>query len=302
MRTLLDRKQRLEAPPNHERWLVSYADFITLLFAFFVVMYSVSAVNQDKYRIFSESMVSAFKLPRSALDFIQLGQQSQSSFPVHDYAGDESREAALALSPLRAEYRDRDLAKTPAPEVKEERFSNKLLDIAEAEISEIADAVELNMAPLVDTGIIDVKRNKFWLEVEIKSSLLFASGSSVLIAESVPVLMDLSSTFAPLPNRIHIEGFTDAEPINTPEYPSNWELSAARAAAVVRLFENNGVDPARLAAIGYSEYHPVSANDSEESRAKNRRVVLVVMADMKGHESERIYELEMLRAAPTAAL
>ena len=98
-----------------------------------------------------------------------------------------------------------------------------------------------------------------------------------------------------LPNRIHIEGFTDDKPINTPIFPSNWELSSARAAAVVRLFARNGVEPSRLASIGYGEYQPISDNDTEVGRAKNRRVVIIVLASLEGQKNDRIYEFELLK-------
>ena len=111
----------------------------------------------------------------------------------------------------------------------------------------------------------------------------------------VPLLLKLSDSFVDLPNRIHIEGFTDNEPINTPAFPSNWELSSARAAAVVRLFERNGVEPSRLASIGYGEYHPISENQTDEGRARNRRVVMVVLASLEGHKDDRIYEFELLK-------
>jgi len=133
------------------------------------------------------------------------------------------------------------------------------------------------------------------LEIEIKSNLLFSSGSSELISDSIPLLVGLSKTLVERPNRIHIEGFTDDKPITTNIFPSNWELSGARAAAVVRLFESNGIAPSRLAAIGYGEYQPVSGNQTEEGRARNRRVVVVVMASLEGRQDERIYEFDLLQ-------
>ncbi|MCB1694805.1 MAG: flagellar motor protein MotD [Pseudomonadales bacterium] len=288
------RKQRLEEHVNHERWLVSYADFITLLFAFFVVMYSISSVNEDKYRVLSDSMVTAFSDPRSPAKTVPVGNLVGTSSPlVGQMLGAVDRPSVI-LATLK-ENPGKQAEKETPPEPKDQNFSAEVLDLAEAEVNTIADDVEHSMESLIDDGIIDVKRNKFWLEVEIKSSLLFPSGSSALIPESVPLLTKLSDSFVGLPNRLHIEGFTDNEPINTAVFPSNWELSSARAAAVVRLFERNGVEPARLASIGYSEFHPISDNDTEEGRAKNRRVVIVVMASLEGQQSDRIYEFELLK-------
>lgn len=295
----MPRRQRIVLQEdNQDRWLVSYADFITLLFAFFVVMYSISSVNVDKYRVLSDAMVSAFRQP----------QQAQPPLPVEQLAAadwlfpataelDDSQPAALPpLRPVEPEPLAEPVTLSP-----EDARMQQALAAAEQEVDAIASDVEQGMDELIDQGIVDVKRNKFWLEVEIKSSLLFGSGSSALIPASVPILVELATAFASLPNRIHVEGFTDDQPISTPRFPSNWELSAARAAAVVRLFESNGVSPQRLASIGYGEYHPISDNGDAQGRAANRRVVVVVMASLEGYEGDRIYEFEMLKER-TAAL
>jgi len=122
---------------------------------------------------------------------------------------------------------------------------------------------------------------------------LFPSGSRDLLPQAIPVLVDLSRVFAHLPNRLKVEGFTDDEAINTAMFPSNWELSASRAAAVVRLFEANGVEPSRMSATGYGEYQPLASNSSAEGRARNRRVVVVVMSSVQGREREPLYDLEL---------
>lgn len=287
------RRKRVEVQINHERWLVSYADFITLLFAFFVVMYSVSSINEDKYRVLSDSMVTAFQNTDPALELVKEGEiVAASPLPA-----DLIRSAEVKVNLEQAEEVSGDLPQVAPEETLERDFSQDLLDSAEVEVNNIAEDVESRMEESIDEGLISIKRNKFWLEVEIKSNLLFSSGSSRLIPESIPLLVELSDSFVGLPNRIHIEGFTDDEPINTPEFPSNWELSGARAAAVVRLFERNGISPSRLAAIGYGEYHPIAENLDEEGRAKNRRVVLIVMASLEENKNERIYEFELLKGS-----
>lgn len=277
------RRRPKEDHQNHDRWLVSYADFITLLFAFFVVMYSLSPVNESNYRVLSDSVKYAFNSPLSLLNPTQTDQVSQMSSEM--------------LTPLREEFRG--LAGNGKAESaldnEEDEFTQQVLNAAEIEVNAMAEQVEEQMGDLIDQNVLDVKRNKFWLEIEIKSSLLFLSGSSVLIPAAVPQLLELSRNFVNTPNRIHIEGFTDDKPISTEVFPSNWELSTARAAAVVRLFESNGIEPSRLAAIGYGQYHPIAENDSEVGRARNRRVVLVVMAALEGREDERSYEFEVLK-------
>lgn len=273
----MSRRRVVEAHVNHERWLVSYADFITLLFAFFVVMYSVSSVNESKFRVLSDSMVSAFQNPESSMEPVQVGELVRSPAPLANEIKDIS-------API---------VKNAVVDQASTSFSQQVLDMAEKEVNSIAEDVEDRLEESIDNDIINIKRNKFWLEVEIKSSLLFTSGSSELIPESIPLLIELSNSFTELPNRIHIEGFTDNKPINTQTFPSNWELSGARAAAVVRLFERNGIHPSRLAAIGYGEYQPVSGNQDEAGRAKNRRVVVVVMASVAGNKNDRIYEFDL---------
>jgi len=307
----MSRRNRYEEHENHERWLVSYADFITLLFAFFVVMYSISSVNEGQYRVLSDSIVSAFHNTKSSLEPIQVGELVRSPLLMSEQITDVSEMPDDVITPLMIKFQqpgnevdeavdseieseiESEAVEQEKPE--DESFTEKSLNAAEDEINALGDNVAERMDDLIDEDIINIKRNKFWLEVEIKSSLLFPSGSSALIPDAIPVLQQLAETFVDLPNRINVEGFTDNKPIKTFVFPSNWELSAARAAAVVRLFEQSGIEPWRMASIGYGEYQPISDNDSDEGRAKNRRVVLVVMASLKGRQDERIYEFEVLK-------
>ena len=170
------------------------------------------------------------------------------------------------------------------------------------------------MQSLIKQGMINVRRSTFWLEVEINTSILYSSGSARLESDAVPVLEELATILVPFPNALHVEGFTDNVPINTLAFPSNWELSAARAASVVTLFARVGIEPTRLAAIGYGEYRPVADNDSEEGRTKNRRVVVVVLSAAEKHEEAQSAEPQQLQeqlnappsvpapAAPTAGI
>ncbi|MCR9104307.1 MAG: flagellar motor protein MotD [Gammaproteobacteria bacterium] len=286
------RRKRIELHNNHERWMVSYADFVTLLFAFFVVMYSISTVNEDKYRVLSSAMGTAFRQPDAGEPPVPLTRWAQIPVLMNSPLDSPAVDAAPLTIPLRPPPPADTVAQT---EPLDEDFSARMLDAAEEEVNVISDDVEQRMQESIDEEMIDVTRNKFWLEVEIKSSLLFESGSSELIPASVPLLAELSRAFVDLPNRIHIEGFTDDEPINTPVFPSNWELSSARAAAVVRLFERNGIESSRLATIGYGEYQPVVKNITEEDRARNRRVVVVVLASLASRNNDRIHEFELLK-------
>ncbi len=272
--------------------MVSYADFVTLLFAFFVVMYSISTVNEDKYRVLSSAMGTAFRQPEAGKPPVPITRWAQVPLVTNAALESPTDNAAPLTIPLRLPPPADTVAAAKPPE---DDFSARMLDAAEEEVNVISDDVERRMEESIDEEMIDVTRNKFWLEVEIKSSLLFESGSSELIPASVPLLAELSGAFVDLPNRIHIEGFTDDEPISTPVFPSNWELSSARAAAVVRLFERSGIESSRLATIGYGEYQPVVKNITEEDRARNRRVVVVVLASLASKNNDRIHEFELLK-------
>lgn len=286
------RKKRTEEHENHERWLVSYADFITLLFAFFVVMYSVSSVNEGKYRVLSDAIVAAFRHPTHSLEPIQIGELMRA--PMQSDKPFDQRKPVIQLF------------KVPFPEKPaEERGAEKQQAAPDATTEDkqtldsasqqLADSIEAAMSELVDEGLIEVRRDKRWIEVEIKSSILFSSGNAELSRQSEPVLRQLAETLRPLGNIIHVEGFTDNVPISNFEYPSNWELSAARAASVVHLFTDLGIDPERMAAIGYGEFRPVDSNDTPEGRARNRRVVLVIMSGADARISERLNHLQTTR-------
>ncbi len=269
------RRKPVEEHENHERWLVSYADFITLLFAFFVVMYAVSSVNEGKYRVLSDSLTAAFRTPTRSLDPIQIGQVartiSSGEFPVD---GDPTLIALpIPVTPDEIPNIESPLSRS-GPGIPE---NGDVRGFEDPGIDEIADEITAAMGGLIKDDLIDVRRDERWLEVEIKSSILYPSGSARLAPAAFPMLEQLAEILAPFPNPIHVEGFTDNVPIHTATFLSNWELSAARAASVVHLFTDYGVAPERMAAIGYGEFKPIASNNTPEGRAKNRRVVLVIM-------------------------
>ena len=263
----MGRKKKPEEHVNHERWMVSYADFITLLFAFFVMMYSISIVNTGKFKVLSESLTAAFTDPARSLEPIQVGD--------------------LVRAP--AEMQDQSFADPQPKPIRpvEMRQMAKLVDVdpvllakASKQLDEIQARVETAMSEMIAQGAITVQRSEYWIEIEMNSSVLFESGSSILYPRVVPILTQLGRVMIDFPNHVHVEGYTDTVPINTEMFPSNWELSGSRAATVVRLFEFTGVKPDRLAAIGYGEYYPVAENTNAEGRARNRRVVAVVLAEI----------------------
>ncbi len=254
------RKRRQEEPENTDRWLVSYADFITLLFAFFVVMYSMSSINEGKYRVLSDTMEEAFKTPPKSPDPIQIGKERKTLKTVETTINEIS---LIGVKP----------SITPRAQ----------------QMEHIAEDLQRNLAPLVDKKLIKITRDKLWVKVEMNNRILFASGNAHLTERGYPILEELAEVVRNLPNHIDVEGHTDNRPIRTSTYPSNWELSAARAASVVHLFTRNGVDPKRLSAIGYGQYRPVASNSSAKGRRRNRRVVVVILADKN---ARRMMEIE----------
>ncbi|WP_260293487.1 flagellar motor protein MotD [Sedimenticola hydrogenitrophicus] len=255
------RRRRHEEHDNHERWLVSYADFITLLFAFFVVMYSISSVNDGKYRVLSNTLTEAFVSPVRSADPIQVGDEVRTLEPQmgDPVVPERNQPQTLPSDPLSERGEDGSLMESRTLEAVENELARALLEYA-------------------DQGLVNVSRTDRGVEVEMKSSMLFESGSARLSREALKALRNVILIVKPLPNMINVEGHTDNVPISTISFPSNWELSAARAASVVHYFAKLGVASERMAAIGYGEFRPLSSNTTAEGRKDNRRVNLLIMA------------------------
>jgi chemotaxis protein MotB len=168
---------------------------------------------------------------------------------------------------------------------------------AAEQLDEIQDRVEEAMDEMIQKGAITIQRSEYWIEVEMNSEVLFDSGSSELYPAVVPILTNLGKTLVEFPNHVNIEGHTDTVPISTETFPSNWELSGGRAATVVRLFEFSGIEPDRLAAIGYGEYYPIADNQTREGRTRNRRVVAVILAEIGEEIDQTLQKFEKAKNA-----
>lgn len=248
------RRKQEEEHENHERWMVSYADFLTLLFAFFVVMYAISSVNEGKYRVLSESIISAFRN-----ETVSSGGQSVVVIQA-------SSSQPKQVEPNKAQ----DLAK--------QRQREKMRNVAK-------DILQV-LAPLVQQGKVRVLETTRGVTIEINDSILFSPGQAQLHPTSVKAMQAVAEVLAASDFPIIIEGHTDNVPINTLQFPSNWELSAVRATTVLRLFADAGVGAERLTAIGYGEMRPVEPNLLAEGRARNRRVTIMIesVVPEKGRE------------------
>ena len=251
------KKKELSDVDNHERWLVSYADFVTLLFAFFVVMYSISSVNEGKYRTLSDSLGDAFSKKNA----------------------DTSKTQITAIQPIQVGTPPMALQAIELPNPTLEEVEKKH-DLSEEILRERRNLIYASeqfvevLEPFIDQELVSVKKHDFWIELEMNSELLFASGEAELSGKALPVLKKVSEIVRRMPNTLNVEGHTDNVPINTVAFPSNWELSSARATSVVRELVKDGIDPSRLSAIGY----PIADNTTEQGRFENRRVVIVLMS------------------------
>ncbi|NOX76131.1 MAG: flagellar motor protein MotD [Gammaproteobacteria bacterium] len=276
------RKKIPEEPVNHERWLVSYADFITLLFAFFVVMYSISSVNEGKYRVLSDSISAAFDPTQSGLPIKLISPVRP---PIVDRNFQSKVEDAVSVE---GQYP----ALPSGPEASEKDKIN---------LRKISQQVVKSLSPLVNKKLIKLTNNDLWIEIEIKSSILFPSGSARLSPKARPVLRKIGEILGQFDNQIQVEGFTDNVPIDTDEFPSNWELSSARAASVVHLLAGAKLDPRRLSAVGYGEYKPITSNETPKGRRKNRRISIVVLSDAIARTANRTEQLEKALAGKRKA-
>lgn len=244
------RKRHEDEEDNPDRWLVSYADFITLLFAFFVVMYALSSINEGKYKILSNSLLNAF------------GRTSGTSL-IHS----EARPAVTTL---------------PLPRHR----STEAIRHEREQLTAVARNILKVLAPLVDQGKVRVTQTALGVSVEINASVLFASGDAKLSDDANQALKAVAAVLKNDDHGIRVEGHTDSVPIHTAQFPSNWELSAMRAVAVVRLFVENGIADKRLIAVGHGATRPVAANDTPEGRQRNRRVTIMILSNLPRNATE----------------
>jgi len=264
------RRKQEEESHNHERWVISYADFITLLFAFFVVMYSISSVNDGKYKVLSSSLENVFSEKTKTLKPVQVGDNK--SGDQHD---------RIVQLPIPGNFPSNEDFKYSIEGLFDDVDPDASVAGGEGEedadgLGDLSDKLESALEGLIDDELASVNSTDDWIEVDIKSSVLFPSGAALPSKEAREIVSKVAQLLKEVDNPVHVEGFTDNVPIQNEFYPSNWELSAARAAAVVRLLEASEVAPARLAAVGYGEFQPVADNTTEDGRAKNRRVSMVI--------------------------
>jgi len=247
---------------NVDRWLVSYADYMTLLFALFVVLYAMAMVNEDPFETATESIGKVF--------------QANDELPKNRGHGD-------------------DILDVNSSKTNKRLYGNGILDVAgpelfegEVTLSNVSDSEvgtnltslekELHTAlyELIESGFAQLQVDGDWLEIELNSGLLFPSGSSSATNNANTILAVIYDVIGSTSNFIRVRGYTDDQPINTEIFSSNWELSVFRATAILRVLENLSLDPARMAIEGYGQYYPRDNNNTAQGRAQNRRVVIAI--------------------------
>ena len=250
------KRNREEEHENLDRWLVSYADFITLLFAFFVTMYAISRVDEKKFGSMVESMQKAL----GSVITVQMATRDPGAFQSNSVPLD------INISPLL----ERKL------QASEKQSFEKLAQEIQKKMEEISG----KDAGKADANVNQIKYfiDKRGLVLRFSERFFFNSGEAAIRPEVMPLLNAVAKSLEKIPNQIRIEGHTDSVPINTPKFPSNWELSTARATTIVHyLLTHFEFDPDRLSAAGYGEFRPISTNKTADGRLQNRRVDMVIL-------------------------
>ena len=229
-------------------------------------MYSVSSVNEGKYKVLSNTLTGVFNAPERSIVPITVGEQ-----PV---VGRTETDAVIAPVVAEAPFD----STTPSNSSVTTSSSPDNAGRSRA-LQELAGQFEQEFSALIDGGVISLSAGDDWLQLNLPNSLLFGSGDAEPHYDSFAVMEKIASVLRDTDNAIRIEGFTDNLSIRSGRFPSNWELSAARASVLVRMLVMDGIDPGRLAAVGYGEHQPVARNDTDEGRRRNRRVVLLVSRD-----------------------
>jgi chemotaxis protein MotB len=253
------RQKKPEKEPNHERWLISYADFITLLFAVFVTLYAMSQTDKRKM----DQLVASL---RESFGYVKTGASSEKLNLTE--STDLRTIPSIRMEVLTPGMRHAQMMSKQVPA----HASGK-------EFAEIKSAIEGNLKKFGAQSKVSVDITKRGLVVSLKEAGFFDSGDATVKQESLLLLAMVGRSLAGYSNPIRIEGNTDNVPINSGKFQSNWELSTARATNIVHyLIDNYKYQPSKISAVGYGEFRPMADNGTDAGRAKNRRVDIVLLA------------------------
>lgn len=245
-----------------ERWLVSYADYMTLLFALFLLLYSMATMEKEQFKKLQDTISRVFI---EATDKQETGIQGQSvqpdihpqsDFELYGSGLEDATGPTLLADNAKLEHIDR--TKRGSPLAAMQKDINRAL------------------RSLVESDLAKVTLDEDWLTIELSSGLLFSSGSANSTSSASAVMTELTAILKQTNNYLRVRGYTDSVPIRTEQFPSNWELSVARAASIVRLLEELGIAPERMAIEGYGQYAPFAENTTAQGRSQNRKVVIAL--------------------------
>lgn len=253
------RKKSPEKPPNHERWLVSYGDFITLLFAVFVTLYAMSQVDKKKVEEVQQSYKSAFNMSKTkalSAEFLPIpAVQVMPRPPINTRMVNEEADTS-----------------------RRETGMIKRLNLSVEEIRDIKKSILISLKPLQLGGEIAVDESARGLVIRMEEDAFFEMDSAVVKQESLPSVGKIARAILPFADQIRIEGHTDNAILPKGRYKTNWELSLDRAANIMKIFLGNfDFSPGNISIAGYGEFRPIASNDSHEGRQKNRRIDIVLM-------------------------
>jgi chemotaxis protein MotB len=249
-----------EKPPNHERWVISYADLLTLLLATFVVLYASSSRNKFKEQEVAAGFVKAFHgTPPTVI-----------SAPSAD-RGVMQHQPSPIPRPIEAPAS----ANSKLPKAMVHQLASEMQSLQQLRLK-----LTTLLQPLIDKHQVTIANQALTLTIQLDASVLFPSGTATLRPAAAVLLNQVgtSLTQMPPPFTIVVQGYTDNQPIATAQFPSNWSLSSERAVSVVALFEGDGVNGNQLSAQGFGQFGPIGSNDTDAGRALNRRVLVVVHA------------------------
>ena len=252
------RKKKTEEHENHERWMVSYADFVTLLFAFFTCLYAISTVDAAKMG----QMVASMKVSFGG----QIFDGASNTISLFDNSNGASI-SAIYENP-----------ETGTGDSSPDEASAKTLLSGEAAMGRFKRTLEAMLSEEIRQNLVRIHLERRGIIISLSETSMFDSGSDVIRPEGIATLDIVATSLTTIGNHIRVEGHADSVPINTARFPSNWELSTARAHRVMyRMVSNYGMSPQHLSVSGYGEWRPVASNSTAEGRAKNRRVDIVIL-------------------------
>lgn len=261
MNRLRKRRHNVEHDNVH-RWLVSYADYMTLLFALFVVLYAMAMVNEKPFESITESVGNVF--------------QANDKKPKNKGHGEDILNVNTSKSNKR--LFGNGILDEAGPELLEgeQTLSNISDTQVGSNLTSLEDELHAALYELIESGFAQLQIDGDWLEIELNSGLLFPSGSSSATNSATSILGVIFDVIGEVSNFVRVRGYTDNQVIKTEIFSSNWELSVFRATSILRVLEEQGMNPARMAIEGYGQYYPTADNTTAQGRAKNRKVVIAI--------------------------